>query len=132
MITFPFCRPGTAEPYFFRMFRKLKFVTVIVSTSPSKQTYFLAGNHSAFIIPRRKRSRQSLFSHNRRLPLDILYSLTEILLRTCTHPWHPDRTSLPEQLRNRTHRRHPACRPSSQVRDDLRTGSRRLHFPVHR
>ncbi len=132
MITFPFCHSGTAEPYFFRIFRKLKFVTAIVSTSPSKQTYLLAGNHSAFIIPRRKRSRQSLFSHNWRLPLDILYSLTETLLQTCKRPWHPDRTSLPEQPRNRTRRRHPACRLSSQVQGNARTGSRRPHFPVRR
>lgn len=63
------------------MFRNLQFITAIVSTSPSKQTYLLAGNHSAFIIPRRKKSRQSLFSHNWRLLLDIIYSLQELFYR---------------------------------------------------
>ena len=81
MITFPFCRPGAAEPYSFRIFRNLQFITAVISTSPSKQTYLLAGNHRAFIIPRRKRSRQSLFSHNWRLLLDIIYSLQELFYR---------------------------------------------------
>ena len=33
------------------------------------------------MIPRRKRSRQSLFSHNRQLLLDIIYSLQELFYR---------------------------------------------------
>ena len=33
------------------------------------------------MIPRRKRSRQSLFSHNWRLLLDIIYSLQELFYR---------------------------------------------------